>query len=60
MLLASDWISFPAFSGTDKVLEDSLAPLTILESFNSQSLQAGLPRWLSSKESACQCRRHKR
>lgn len=37
--LASDWISLPAFSGTDRVLEeDSLALLTSLESFNSQSV----------------------
>ena len=31
-----------------------------IELLNSSMLLLGLPRWLSGKEPACQCRRHKR
>ena len=57
---SSEWPSPPGPQFTRPIRRQFVSIHSIIHSFNKCSVSTWLPKWLSGKEFACQCRRHKK
>ena len=55
-----EWIAISFSRGSSCPGTELAFPASQMDSFLASLVAQGLPRWLSGKESACQCRKHKR